>query len=162
VKFVTEYAYVYVAVTGKPFCPSASASFVFFSKYPMQTALDTMASSTLCALLCVTVPTALAVASSAFVPDDWAPCAIFVFVLAYVITRLAAGVYDICLTTLFVCAMRDCENYGGFYMTPELRSACGFAELTRSSQARSVRLTRGVRGSEAGDLELETRESGRE
>ena len=30
-----------------------------------------------------------------------------------VTTRLAAGIYDVCITTLFVCVMRDCEHYGG-------------------------------------------------
>ena len=36
---------VYVAVTGKPFCSAARSSFVFFAKYPVQTALDKMAST---------------------------------------------------------------------------------------------------------------------
>eukprot|EP00931_Biecheleriopsis_adriatica_P049781 TRINITY_DN28803_c0_g1_i1.p1 TRINITY_DN28803_c0_g1~~TRINITY_DN28803_c0_g1_i1.p1 ORF type:complete len:773 (-),score=139.45 TRINITY_DN28803_c0_g1_i1:57-2339(-) len=132
-KFITEYAYVYVAVTGKPFCPAAHRSFVFFAKYPVQTTLDKMASSALGALLCVTVPMGLVVVSFVLVPKSWGPCAVFIGALAYVITRLAAGVYDICLTTLFVCAMRDCENFGGAYMSKGLRSACGFAELYRDS-----------------------------
>ncbi|CAJ1410695.1 unnamed protein product [Effrenium voratum] len=133
-QFITEYAYVYVAVTGKPFCSAARSSFVFFAKYPLQTALDKMASTVLGYLLCVTVPGGLAVAAFLCgLKTAWPVCAVVIFGLAYVTTRLAAGIYDVCVTTLFVCAMRDCEHYGGRYMSKSLKNACGFAELARAS-----------------------------
>ncbi|CAE7663746.1 slc44a4, partial [Symbiodinium pilosum] len=98
---------VYVAVTGKTFCSSAHASFVFFAKYPVQTAMDKMASAALGYLLCVTVPLGLAVVAFPWLSQDWPPCAAVIIALAYVTTRLAAGIYDVCITTLFVCVMRD-------------------------------------------------------
>ncbi|CAE7876377.1 slc44a4, partial [Symbiodinium necroappetens] len=135
-QFITEYAYVYVAVTGKTFCSSAHASFVFFAKYPVQTAMDKMASAALGYLLCVTVPLGLAVVAFPWLSEgSWPPCAIVIIALAYVTTRLAAGIYDVCITTLFVCVMRDCEHYDGRYMSKNLRSACGFGELARQSLA---------------------------
>ncbi|CAE7470350.1 slc44a4 [Symbiodinium sp. CCMP2456] len=135
-QFITEYAYVYVAVTGKTFCSSAHASFVFFAKYPVQTAMDKMASAALGYLLCVTVPLGLAVVAFPWLSEgSWPPCAIVIIALAYVTTRLAAGIYDVCITTLFVCVMRDCEHYDGRYMSKTLRSACGFGELARQSLA---------------------------
>lgn len=134
--FITEYAYVYVAVTGKSFCSSARSSFVFFAKYPLQTALDKMASTALGYLLCITVPAGLVVVGYfCGLKDAWPVCALVIAGLAYVTTRLAAGIYDVCITTLFVCAMRDCEHYGGRYMSKSLRSACGFQELVRASLA---------------------------
>jgi len=137
-QFLTEYAYVYVAVTGKPFCSAARSSFVFFAKYPVQTALDKMASTALGWLLCITVPAGLvAAAYLCGLQEAWPVCAVVIACLAYVTTRLAAGIYDVCITTLFVCAMRDCEHYGGRYMSKSLKSACGFAELSRESLART-------------------------
>lgn len=114
-------------------------------------------------LLCITVPTGLAVAAYfCGLKDAWPVCAVVILGLAYVgalqrvlqcalqvfgltgtafwrwravqgsasecscadlchfailnfkvTTRLAAGIYDVCITTLFVCVMRDCEHYGG-------------------------------------------------
>lgn len=135
-QFLTEYAYVYVAVTGKPFCSSARASFGLFAKYPAQVALDKMACGAMRYLACVTVPAGMAVLSYPFIKVDWVPCAVFIFGLAYVVTRLTVGVYDVCVTTLFVCAMRDTEHYGGKYMSDGLRAACGFAP--KGDQAREV------------------------
>eukprot|EP00913_Durusdinium_trenchii_P017028 g16013.t1 len=100
--FITEYAYVYVAVTGKSFCSSARSSFVFFAKYPLQTALDKMASTALGYLLCITVPAGLVVVGYfCGLKDAWPVCALVIAGLAYVTTRLAAGIYDVCITTLF-------------------------------------------------------------
>lgn len=125
VEFITTYAYVYIAVTGKPFCTSCHATFVLFAKYPAQVALDEMAAAALGGLACVTVP-ALMVMTSALVlqSDAFAP-ALFILILSYCTTRFVVGVYDICVTTLFVCLMRDIEHYGGRYMTEGLAEVCG-------------------------------------
>lgn len=65
-------------------------------------------------LLCITVPCGLAVAAYfCGLKDAWPVCALVIIGLAYVTTRLAAGIYDVCITTLFVCVMRDCEHFGG-------------------------------------------------
>eukprot|EP00439_Symbiodinium_sp_Y106_P021596 s2462_g2.t1 len=104
--------------------------------------MDKMASAALGYLLCVTVPLGLAVVAFPWLSEgSWPPCAIVIIALAYVTTRLAAGIYDVCITTLFVCVMRDCEHYDGRYMSKNLRSACGFGELARQSLAARLLLT---------------------
>lgn len=123
-QFMTEYAFVYVAVTGKPFCSSARQSFRLFANYPVQVAMDKMASSALGYLTCVTVPGFLIVLSWLVIQENWGPPAAFIAGLAYVTTRLTVGVYDVCITTLFVCVMRDLELYNGKHMPESLRNAC--------------------------------------
>ncbi|CAE7749977.1 slc44a4 [Symbiodinium pilosum] len=125
-QFVTEYAYMYVAVIGDPFCSCACKSFQLFSKYPAQVALNTLTSVVLGFLVCIGVPFALVLAAFGELRDSWVsfePCALCVIVLAYIISRLSVGVYDAILTTLFICAMRDEEYCGGQHMSVELRQA---------------------------------------
>jgi len=125
-QFVTEYAYMYVAVIGEPFCQSACKSFQLFTKYPAQVALNTLTSVVLGFLVCIGVPFALVLAAFFELRDSWVnfqPVAVCVIILAYIISRMSVGVYDAILTTLFICAMRDEEYCGGQHMGPELRQA---------------------------------------
>jgi len=125
-KFVTEYAYIYLAVIGEPFCSSACKAFQLFAKYPAQVALNALTSMVLGFLVCVGVPLALALVAFFELRASWVnfqSCAVCLVVLAYIITRMAVGVYDIVLTTLFICAMRDEEYCGGQHMSSELRHA---------------------------------------
>lgn len=125
-QFVTEYAYMYVAIIGEPFCPSTCKSFQLFTKYPAQVALNTLTSVVLGFLVCIGVPFALVLAAFFELRDSWVnfqPVAVCVIILAYIISRMSVGVYDAILTTLFICAMRDEEYCGGQHMGPELRQA---------------------------------------
>merc|ERR1712087_687977 len=85
IQFLTEYAYIHMAVTGRPFCRSAHASFVLFAQYPVQVGLDKMVCAALGFLACLTVPACLALLSLFVVDSDWSgiPCATFTFILAY-------------------------------------------------------------------------------
>lgn len=130
-KFLTEYAYVNVAVSGRHFCKSAHDSVVLFAKYPVQVTMDKMASAALKVIACVTVP-GISVVLAFFMCDEdaWVTCALVIAGLSFMVTRLAVGVYDICVTTLFVCVMRDVEYYDGKYMSEELSTACGLPKKT--------------------------------
>ncbi|CAE8644289.1 unnamed protein product [Polarella glacialis] len=133
-KFITEYAYVYVAVVGEPFWRSSKQSFSLFAKYPVQVGLNKLTCAALGYLMCVAVPLMMALVAFFRVGNDWVTfqsCAVAIVLLSYLITRMAVGVYDVCVTTLFVCAMRDEEYCGGEHMTLSLRRACG---LTVSGQ----------------------------
>merc|ERR1712139_509989 len=123
-KFLTDYAYINVAVSGRPFCRSAHDAVVLFAKYPVQVTMDKMASTALKGFACVIVP-GLCVVAAFFLCEEWLPCAIVIGCLSYVIVRMAVGVYDVCITTLFVCVMKDAEFYEGKYMSEELSVAVG-------------------------------------
>lgn len=154
-EFITEYSYVYIAVTGKPFCRAAHASFVLIAKYPVQVALDKMATTAIGYLTCVTVPMGMAVlAFYTARHNEWFGNAVFILLLAYVVTRLTVGVYDICVTTMFVCAMRDAEHYDGRYAPEGLRFVCELAAADDSPrQSHAARSSR-VRGKSGPEYEM--------
>jgi len=140
VQFLTEYAYVYCAVTGSPFWPSATKSFHLIAKYPVQVALDKMMSRVLGFLACVTIPLAMGISAFLVIKGEKAVCAVAIVPLAYITTRLVVGVYDICVTTLFVCVMRDAEEFGGKYMADSLQQVCGLqVSVEDSLEMRSSR-----------------------
>jgi len=144
VELVTEYAYVYVAVTGYPFCTSARKSFVFFAEYPVQVALDKMASFVLGLLACVTVPLGMMLLSIlVLTPEDRFACCFVILVLAYVTTRLAVGVYDIAVTTLLVCCMHDVKTNGGQagkYMPEKLAAVINMKKAKSRSNTSDVEM----------------------
>lgn len=128
VKFLTEYAYVYTAVTGRPFCSAAMSSFKLFAEYPVQVALDKMACWVMRVITCTVVPGFMVILAYLLIPHGFLPCATIIAALSYITTRLTVGLYDVIVTTLFVCAMRDKEHFGGKYMHYSLRKACGLTE----------------------------------
>merc|ERR1712007_250231 len=65
-----------------------------------------------------------------------AECA--VAILSYMTTRLVVGIYDICVSTLFVCVMRDCDHYGGKYMTDRLAAVCDVPDYIRATSSFQV------------------------
>merc|ERR1712217_526264 len=97
------------------------------AKYPVQVTLDTMVSSALSSIACLMVPSVM-ITVAWFYVDEWPICAFGIALGAYMVTRLAVSVYDVCLSTLFVCAMRDSELYEGRYATDELRAAMQMPE----------------------------------
>jgi len=156
VEFLTEYAYVYVAITGSSFCSSAKSPFQLIAKYPVQVALDKMASVVLGYLVCFTVPLAMVFLSYLKVenPEDSFAVGLFTFGLAFVTARLAVGVYDIVVTALFVCVMRDKDLFGGRYMEglDGLRNV--FDSAGKSDEADAGELSQQLRARRSDAVEL--------
>ena len=62
--------------------------------------------------------------------------ALAALLLAFVVARSFASVYECVVDTLFVCAMRDKDEYGGNHMSDALRDSLGLAESgARASEA---------------------------
>eukprot|EP00928_Gymnodinium_smaydae_P094004 TRINITY_DN7841_c0_g1_i1.p1 TRINITY_DN7841_c0_g1~~TRINITY_DN7841_c0_g1_i1.p1 ORF type:complete len:758 (-),score=116.74 TRINITY_DN7841_c0_g1_i1:56-2329(-) len=131
VQFITEYAYVDMAISGKPFCSAARRSFKLFAQYPVQVAMDKMATAALKAVACISVPLLMAIAAYVLTGELNVICG-SVVLLAFLTTRLVVGVYDICVTTLFVCAMRDSSEFGGRYMPAGLAAVLGLTRMEGS------------------------------
>mmetsp|Transcript_25467 Transcript_25467/g.49918 ORF Transcript_25467/g.49918 Transcript_25467/m.49918 type:complete len:751 (+) Transcript_25467:65-2317(+) len=125
-KWLTTYSYINIAVSGRPFCKAAHKSFVILAKYPVQVTLDYLASTVLQAVVGLLVPLCMVMAAY-FKMGSWVVCGVAVALLAYMVTRMAVGVYDICISALFVCAIDDAEKHGGKYAPDELRQAFGFS-----------------------------------
>jgi len=121
--FLTNYAFINVAITGKSFCPAAHAAMELVAKYPVQLALDAFASSVVYWVAVLVVPTTNVVITYALIPTAWGACGSFVAVCSFLVAHVAVSVYDVCMTTLFICAVRDAEYFGGRYAPPSLREA---------------------------------------
>lgn len=134
-QFLTKYAYVFVAVSGRSFCPAARLSFVHLSRNAPLVALNQVASVALKGVACITVP--LAMAGSAFFLVEfmaWQACAIVICGLAFVTSRLLVGVYDSCLAATFVCMMLDEDRSvmpAELYYLCELEQEHSQAEMRR-------------------------------
>jgi len=132
-KFLTKYAYINTAVSGKPFCRAAHSSFALIAKYPVQVGLDELATSILDYLSCLLVPCILVAVAYWTIPGGWGVSSCFIVGLSWVVTRMAVGVYDVCMSTLFVCVTRDQENFGGRYAPESLRVAMQMPVVARAS-----------------------------
>jgi len=146
VKLFTEFAYVNVAISGRNLCGAGRRTVELMVKYPAQVALDQLASTSLKVLACLLVPSFLVALSSIRVHKGWGACAAAIVGLSIVITRMAAGVFDIVLSSLFMCAMRDKELYNGTYASDSLSRAMGLSEggrraSRRTSAARDIELS---------------------
>lgn len=78
--FLTNYAFINVAITGKSFCPAAHAAMELVAKYPVQLALDAFASSVVYWVAVLVVPTTNVVITYALIPTAWGACGSFVAV----------------------------------------------------------------------------------
>merc|ERR1712048_92324 len=126
-EFVTDYAYMYVAVKGDSFCAAAKESWLLMKKRPAQVALNASVVGILCFVANVTIPTILALVTWVFVQE--VECLVAVFTFAYMIARIAiGGVYGHIITALFVCVAIDIDELGGRHLTSDLRDACGITE----------------------------------
>ena len=65
--------------------------------------------------------------------------ALAAFVLAFVVSRALASVYECVVDTMFVCAMRDKDEYGSQHTSESLRRCIedGFAPSSPRDSARS-------------------------
>jgi len=128
-RYLTQYAYIYIAVIGEAFLPSACKSFQLFAKYPAQVALNQLTTWALGFLVSLGVPLALAGVAFFELRDSlvtYQACAIALMLLAFLVSHMAVGVYEVIVTSLFICAMRDEEHCGAQYMSDSFRQAAGF------------------------------------
>mmetsp|Transcript_25565 Transcript_25565/g.34845 ORF Transcript_25565/g.34845 Transcript_25565/m.34845 type:complete len:201 (-) Transcript_25565:133-735(-) len=119
-QFVTEYAYVYIAVEGQGFCTSSRRSIELLAKHPALVALEKLTANVLGWIACVTVPLGLCVVLFFMVGGDgvvFEACGLATLVLAYVTTRLSVGVCETCVTALLVSVVRDAEYCNSHHMS---------------------------------------------
>mmetsp|Transcript_17306 Transcript_17306/g.44323 ORF Transcript_17306/g.44323 Transcript_17306/m.44323 type:complete len:745 (-) Transcript_17306:187-2421(-) len=128
IKFVSGYAYIYVALNGDSFCSACKATFTLFLSYPAQVSVNAFVQTLLRVLQCVALPVGCAVGCYYYADKlDGSPNALvpsfFSLILSYAVCRVFSGVYETTVDTIFVCAMRDKDKFDGRH-TPE-----GLAEV---------------------------------
>lgn len=128
VKFVSGYAYIYVALNGDSFCSASKATYALFLNYPAQVAVNAFVQTLLRVLQCVALPIVCALACFYCAEEVYGsrnpmlPSAL-TLALAFVISRVFSGVYETTIDTIFVCAMRDKDQFEGRHTPKDLTAA---------------------------------------
>lgn len=130
IKFVSGYAYIYVALNGDSFCSACKATFTLFLNYPAQVSVNAFVQTLLRALQCIALPMVCSITCFYYaqeVDGSQNPIlpSVFALVLAYAICRVFSGVYETTIDTIFVCAMRDKDQFDGRHTPEDLAKVLG-------------------------------------
>ena len=134
-KFITAYCYIYVALQGTGFCRSCFATFGLIMSQPAQLAMNTLVRTILSLLQLAGIPLFCAflinsVLTARGAEEPIYPTAI-VLVMAFVIAKVFSLVFACVLDTLFVCCVRDKQDYKAAFMSDQLYTAFGFDPAER-------------------------------
>lgn len=134
-KFITDYCYIYIAMQGCGFFRACIATFGLIMGEPAQLALNTLVRLILTLIQLVGIPLvcyeAVNVALTAKkAPEPMYP-SVLVAIVAFIIANAFAQIFACVLDTLFVCCVRDKNEYKAAFMSDELFVAFGFDPTTR-------------------------------
>ena len=126
-RFITNYCYIYTAMQGSGFCRSCMATFKLILSWPAQLSINTLVRVLLGLIQCVGIPLGCAWLTNFILIENGKSEPIYatvcVALMALIITRVYGSVFSCTLDTLFVCAVRDKQDYGGIYMSDRLLKA---------------------------------------
>ena len=135
IKFITGYAYIYVALQGSSFCMSCYLTFQLIFANMAQLSINALVRIVLKWIQLITVPLGCAWLGNIVLiannrPDPvWAT--VIIALTALVIASMFATVLGCVLDSLFVCCCRDKASYDGAHMPDGLRSAYGFGKKSK-------------------------------
>lgn len=126
IKFVSSYAYIYVALNGDSFCSACKATFTLFLNYPAQVSVNAFVQTLLRIVQCVALPMTCAIGCFYYAQDVDGSVnpvlpSVISLILSYVVARVFSGVYETTVDTIFVCAMRDKDKFEGRHTPEDLR-----------------------------------------
>jgi hypothetical protein len=142
VKFISYYAYVYVAVRGDSFCYAAKETFVLMLENPGQVAINKMVQKLLGLLVGLATPIGCCLgafyylSAQAEYAEQYNPiyCAVAVFILSYLVTDSLVICFNCGIDTIFVCAFKDMkENKPPKFMSDSLRRGFGLPKTLKGS-----------------------------
>lgn len=141
VKFVSGYAYIYVALNGDSLCTACRATFLLFLNYPAQVAVNGTVQTVLRVVQCVAMPIACAVGCYYYADvkdgniNPTVP-SVLALVLAYVVSRAISGVYEVVIDTVMVCVLLDKDKYEGRHTPDELKQVLGLKDTRDRARGR--------------------------
>ena len=137
IEFVNSYAYIYVFVENISFCSGCMRTFGLICSYPAQIAINSSVQMVLATLLSITTPLFCAVA--AFIYFDYmAPDAAnhagagglllpgAVLVIAFVMSRAFAAMWEQVIQSLTVCVLHDVDHYDGRFLREPMKAVFGY------------------------------------
>ena len=158
VKFITDYCYIYVAMQGYSFCTSCFKVFKLIMGHPAQLALNTLIRLILQLLQLIGIPLGCAWLCNYTLESRGRPepmyAAAVVAVLAFFIAQAFALVMACALDTLFVCTVRDKEEYKGAFMGEDLYAAFGFDKSDRKAKKKAKKAAKAEKAEKAGGDEI--------
>jgi len=134
IKFISYFAFVYVAVRGSSFCRAASQTFGLIAANPGQVAINKMVQKLLGLLIGLSTPIGCCLAAFFFLESQteyaaqYEPiyCAIAVLVVSYLVTDALVVCFNVGIDTIFVSAFKDmAENKPPKFMSDSLRRGFG-------------------------------------
>ena len=138
VKFITGTAYIYTAMEGSNFCRSAWLTFTLIMSSPVQLLINNFVRLILSVLQTVAIPSVCVYFCYFSLRDsgkaDPIYATVVVLVVALVIARAFATIFEVTISTIFVCCTRDKRDYGSKYMPPSLKDAYGFSKKEKGSE----------------------------
>jgi len=130
IKFITNYAYIYVALQGSGFCKACFQTFSLIFANPAQLSINSLVRIALKWIQLITVPLGCAWMANIALVANQKPDPIYattlIALMALVIASIFATVFGCVLDTLFVCCCRDKADYEGKYMPDMLKKVYGF------------------------------------
>ena len=135
-KFITDYCYIYVAMQGTGFCRSCFSTFKLIMTNLAQLAMNTLVRTVLSLVQLLGIPLACYQLSNwalnARMADEpfWSCCV--VLLTSLLIANAFAQIFGCVLDTLFVCCVRDKNEYKGAFMSDRLFVAFGFDPADRA------------------------------
>ena len=142
IKFISYYAFVYVAVRGDSFCFAAKNTFLLMMENPGQVAINKMVQKLLGLLVGLATPVGCCLGAFFYLESQteytaqYSPlyCAIAVFILAFLVTDSLVICFNCGIDTIFVCAFKDMkENKPPKFMSDSLRRGFGLPKSLKSS-----------------------------
>jgi len=139
IEFISNYGYIYVAIEGMSFCSACHETFKFVFSNPAQTAVNKTVEKLLVFTITLTTPIVCAFAcwASLNAQDFLNPLypSALIFVIAFFIAESIATLFECTIDTIYVCSFRDAKEFGGKFMTKELRDAFGLDEAVAEKEA---------------------------
>jgi len=130
-KFITDYCFIYIAILGSSFCRACKDTFTLVWEFPAQLAINSFVQTILRLLQSIIIPLVAGwviyeILTERNKPNPTYATALAV-IIAFVIARIFAMVFECTNSAIFVCATTDIKKYEGAFLSDRLRKAFGLA-----------------------------------
>jgi hypothetical protein len=137
IEFISYFGFVFIALEGQNFCQACKNTFVFLlePKNAAQAAVNKTVEKLIVLIISWTTPTLMSLVCYGWLFNDAEYMtdhvnnplypAILVWIGSFFIADAIATVFECTIDTIFLCSFQDSKEYGGKYMSPDMREAFG-------------------------------------
>ena len=137
IEFISYFGFVFIALEGQNFCQACKNTFAFLlePKNAAQAAVNKTVEKLIVLIISWTTPTLMSLVCYGWLFNDAEYMtdhvnnplypAILVWIGSFFIADAIATVFECTIDTIFLCSFQDSKEYGGKYMSPDMREAFG-------------------------------------